>query len=183
MGDEAEVSALEGPGLYDWSIFAEGSWGDAAIATVRVGFMPHPLFDGCNPERQGAIEVALKNIYHRLLDGCIRDNGELDDEVAAFADGRLHRLAFWSRLRAELENINLTTFRCLEVDDEEWRGGRWSEYTNEIELHWSPNFSPDLPYVILHELIHKSGFHSDLGDFYPADAIEEQAHQVSEACF
>ena len=182
MIGETQVGALEGPGHYDWNIFAEGSQGGASSATVRVGFMPRPLFDACNADRHSAIEGALKDVYRRILDGCIRDDAGLDDAIAAFRDGWLNRAAFWARLRDELENIHLVTFRCNDTTDEEWRGGHWEEYTNVIDLDWSPNHGPRLHYVILHELIHKAGFHGDLEPHYTPDFIEAQAHNLASAC-
>lgn len=179
MEGSGNVGAWEGPGFYYWNIFAEGSWGAADSATVRVCFLPHPQFDSCNARRRDTIESALKNIYLRLLDGCIRDDDDLDDEVAAFNDGHLDRLAFWRRLLAEVENINLTTFRCVELDDEGWVAGRL-DYTNEIEINWSHNPGSA---VILHELIHKSGFHGALREHYGRNEIEEQVDLITWSCF
>jgi hypothetical protein len=60
--------------------------------------------------------------------------------------------------------------------------GHWEEYTNVIDLDWSPNHAPLLHYVIVHELIHKAGFHGDLESHYTPDFIEAQAHNLASAC-
>jgi hypothetical protein len=149
-------------------------------AEALVGFLPHPTFIGCDAVRQQDIEAALLDIYCCLLQNqCLLQNRDLDHHIAAFRDGHLNRTFVWYDLLAMLENLHLITFRCRDVADADWLGGQWTEYTNEIELQWSPHHRPNLFYVILHELIHKVGFHGDLLTHYTEAEIEHQAQQLS----
>jgi hypothetical protein len=170
-----------------WTINARGMRGFGATATVDGAWLPRANFESCDvlgrQNRQKKIEQALLAVCEKLLDGCIIGNRALDRDVRAFREGHLTRLEVWEGLLAQLENLNLITFRCLDVRDAEWRGGRFVEYSNVIELQWSPSFEPNLPYVILHELLHKAAFNGDLLPFYSESEIEEQAQLVATSCF
>ena len=74
-------------------------------------------------------------------------------------------------------------FDCQDVADKDWGAGYWQGYTNKIVLQWSPSKTPNLPYVIVHELMHKCGFNGALLKYYSVAEIEKQCHTVSEACF
>lgn len=164
-----------------WAIFAGDDRGRHANAEVMAGFLPHPIFDGCSDPRQGEIETALVDIYCcLLLEECLVQNRELDHRIDAFRRGHLNRVRVWMDLIAQLENLQLFTFQCRNTTDADWEGGRWAEYTNEMELQWSPSHRPNLFYVILHELIHKVGFNGDLLAHYTEAEIEDQARAVTE---
>jgi hypothetical protein len=151
-------------------------------AQALVGFIPHPIFMDCDVVRQRNIESALLDIYCCLLqEQCLLQNRDLDHDLAAFRDGHLSRTSVWLDLLTQLENLHLTTFRCRDVADADWRGGWWTEYTNEFELQWSPLHRPNLFYIILHELIHKVGFHGDLLAHYTEVEIENQAQRLTAA--
>lgn len=171
-------------GQNSWTINAKSLVGFWANATVGGAWLPHANFEGCDVlDRQQKIEQALPGLCEKLLDGCIIDNRALDRDVRAFRERRLTRPEVWQGLLAQLENLNLITFKCVDVSDAEWRGGRFVEYGNVIEIQWSPSFEPNLPYVILHELLHKVAFNGDLLRFYPESEIEEQAQLVATSCF
>lgn len=176
---KATMRAIEGPGEYEWTIEAQDRNGVSNTGTVLAAFLPRPVLDVCSSARSAGIEQALTAIYRRLLEGCIRDDVGLD-VVPAFDDGHLGRLAFYLRLKGELQNVGLITFGCNDVKDNGWQDARWREFGNRIDLYWSPRHAPDLPYAILHELIRKVGFNGDLP--YTPDFIQGQIEAVTAAC-
>lgn len=166
-------------------ISARNAIAKSAAASQWVDILSIPTFTGaCTAARQTAIRNAIKDIDENLRNGCIYNNSALNTKVAAFKAGHLNRIVFWARLLAELQNIGLDTFNCKDVKDTDWGAGHWATYTNEIILEWSPSYTPLLEYVILHELIHKCGFNSDLYKFgYSKNDIENQAEAITCACY
>ncbi len=185
LRDDIAVSPLfDSSGRNVWTINARGDSGAWQTAAVEGAWLPRAHFEGCDvPDRRLRVEQILPILYTRLLDGCIIDNLILDRDVRAFRERRLTRLEVWQGLLAQLENLNLITFKCTDVSDAAWRGSRFVEYGNTIELQWSRSFVPNLPYVILHELLHKVAFNGDLLPFYSEVEIEEQAQLVATSCF
>lgn len=132
--------------------------------------------------RKTDIRSALKEIDTRLRNGKIINDAYLDGQVPAFKNGHLSRKALWANLLAQLENIQLVTFNCVDVADNQWGGGHWQDYTNVVQLDWSPSYTPWLEYVIVHELMHKYGFNTTLMKWgYGTLDIEQQCHTVSQA--
>jgi hypothetical protein len=173
-----------GPGHLQFWITAHNTAGESATATQWIDTLSVPQFKGTStPTRISGIREALRAIDKKLRNGCICNDTALDTSVAAFTNGQLNRMELWARLLAELQNITLDTFNCQDVADDSWGAGHWVDYTNEIGLEWSYSNIPYLEYVILHELVHKSGFNGDLLTFYSKKDIEDQAHAVSGACF
>jgi hypothetical protein len=164
-------------------ITAKSAAGADATAGWWVDVLPGPQFTGAaSPARVTAIRTAIKTVDRLLRYGCIYHHTGLDASVAAFKDGHLNRTEVWSRLLRELQNIKLVTFHCQDVADAAWGAGSWGDYSNTVNLEWSPSHTPYLAYVILHELVHKCGFHGELLKHYSVQSIEQQAHAVSGAC-
>ncbi len=172
------------PGM-EWTstILAEDYRGRSDSKSVSTWFLPRARFEGCTPNRKAEIEEALLELCCLLRRGCIAATASLDRSVAAFRDGRLVRLSVAEELSRQMWNLDLITFKSVDVSDADWRGSKWQEYTNSIELQWSPGHRPNLPYVILHELLHKVGFNGDLSAFYTDAEIENQVNQTARACF
>lgn len=168
---------------WTWTVLAEDHRGRSEVGSVTAWFLPHPRIEGCSPARRVEIEEALLKLCGLLQHGCIAGASGLDRSVAAFRDGHLARSRVASELTRQLWNLDIITFKCADVSDADWRGSQWEEFTNVIELQWSPSHRPYLPYVILHELLHKVGFNGDLSPFYRDVQIEHQANQVARACF
>jgi hypothetical protein len=182
MSGSTDWIASDGAGIYTWVITARGPLGATVTGWADAAFLPHPRIDACNGERQAAIESAVKSVCAALGNGCIRDTAALDLVIHAFRDGRLTRAEVWERLIDQLVNLQLITFSCVDSNDEDWRDGHWTEFTNGIELQWSPNHEPDLPRVILRELVRKCGFNGDIEPFYGVDDVRMQADGVAGAC-
>jgi hypothetical protein len=182
MSGRTDWPATDGAGIYSWIITAQGPLQAIVTAWADTAFLPHPRIEACSAERQAAIESALKDVCASLGNGCIRDTVGLDLVIHAFQEGRLTREEVWNRLMAQLLNLQLITFSCVDSSDEAWRDGHWTEFTNGIELQWSPSHEPDLPRVILRELVRKCGFNGDLEPFYGAEDVMAQARGVAGAC-
>jgi len=179
-----------GPHHRTHSINARNLMGEEAVASADMDILSLPQVSACTGTRERAIKSAVKNVYVMLKGGCIASDGTLDATVDVFSRGLISRGQLWGYLLRELMNINVDTFVCQDVEDEEWGGGHWTEYANNISLDWSPSWSPYLEYVILHELIHKCGLNNSLREHYLelSDSefmrtIEEQAHTISGSCF
>ena len=154
----------------------------SASAAVWIDILSLPQFNGAaTAGRVAAIKTAIKNIDKNLRAGCIYNDASLDVTVPAFKNGQLNRKTFWWRLLVELQNLKLDSFVCNDVADNNWGGGHWGDYGNDVILEWSPSHTPNLEYVILHELVHKCGFNSALP--YSHNDIENQAHAVSGSCY
>lgn len=184
-GEEAKTAPFGTAWQMEWEFNAENSsprYRQSAV--ISASFIPRPDYEGFDDIRRGEVEKTLLSVYEGLSLGWIRDNAALDGTVRAFREHRLSRTAVWSELIRQLDNLNLITFVCRDVTDGEWNGGgRFIERTNTIELLWSPGHAPSLPYVILHELLHKSGFNGDLLGMYPVELIEEMTRIVATSCF
>jgi hypothetical protein len=156
----------------------------SASASRWLDILSIPKYKGAATQsRKSDIRSALKTIDNKLLNGAVYNDSSLDSKVPAFKNNHLNRKAFWARLVAEIENIELDTFHCKDVADKDWGAGHWTEYANEIVLEWSPKNTPWLAYVIVHELMHKCGFNSTLKKWgYSKYEIEQQCHTVSKAC-
>ncbi len=171
-------------------VSARNALGKSAEASAWLDILSIPQFKGAStPQRQSFIRNALKSSDKKLRNGCIYNNAALDKTVAAFRDGRLNRQQFWWRLLIELQNLKLVTFNCQELRGTSQRvkdtaSASFRDYSNEIILRWKVdlNLMPT-SYAILHELIHKCGFNSDLLKYYSKASIETQAHLIAEACF
>jgi len=180
---------LTGQGFYTsghrvFCITAHNIAGLSATASKWMDTLPVPQFKGSSTAtRKSDIRSAIKTIDEYLRNGSIYNDTALDTSVAAFKNGHLNRKEFWARLLAELENIKLDTFNCQVTTDANWGGGHWSDYSNEIKLDWSPSYTPNLEYVILHELVHKCGFNGNLLKYYAHSDIENQAHTISGTVF
>ena len=166
------------------SFYATNASGQSSTAEEWVDILSIPRFQGCNASRERDIRHALLDIDQHLRTGCIYNDTGLDKTVAAFKKGQLSREGVWWNLLAQLQNLHLVTFKCNNVTDRQWVAGRWWDFSNTINLNWSPSHTPRLEYVILHELIHKVGFHSGLYRYgYSKAQIENQAHAVTSACY
>ncbi len=179
----AAAHGMETGSAWSWTVLAEDHRGRSERATVRAWFLPHPLFDGCSRGRREEIEEALLEICGLLQQGCLMRAAGLDHSVAAFRDGHLTRVQLIDDMARQLWNLHLITFRCADVADADWRGGLWDEFSNQIELQWSPSHRPNLAYLIFHELVQKVGFNGDLSAFYTDAQIESQAREVARTCF
>ena len=181
--DHSVAFGTEPGSEWAWTVLAEDHRGRSAVESVRAWFIPRPRLQGCSPGRCAEVEEAVLELCRLLHRGCIAAASTLDSSVAAFRDGRLSRLGILESVKRQLWNLDLITFKCADVRDPDWRGSKWEEFTNIIELQWSPSHRPYLPYLILHELLHKVGFNGDLSAFYSDAQIENQVHQVARACF
>ena len=167
------------------ALTASNASGKSVSADVRVDVISVPKFKGAvTDKRRGDIRQAAKDIEGKLNSGCIINNAALDQSVSAFQKGHLKRSEFGYRLTAEILCMGNITFLCNDVGDAQWGAGHWLEHTNEIVLEWSPKYIPYLEYVILHELVHKCGFNSELYKYgYNRAEIEDQARTLSGACY
>lgn len=181
--DHSIVLGTEPGSMWSWTILAEDHRGRTDIETIAVWFLPRPIIEGCSPGRRAEIEAAILELCCLLHRGCIETATRLDRSVTAFRDGHLSRTRIALDLMHQITNLHLITFKCNDVDDVDWRGGVWDEYSNHIELQWSPSHRPYLAYIILHELLHKVGFNGDLSRFYTDAQIEHQVNQVARVCF
>lgn len=156
----------------------------SASASRWIDILSIPKYKGAaTPSRKSDIRSALKTIDNKLRQGAVYNDSSLDSKVPVFKNNHLNRKAFWWRLVEEIENIELDTFHCKDVANKDWGAGHWQEYANEIVLEWSPQHTPWLAYVIVHELMHKCGFNSTLKKWgYNKNEIEQQCHTVSGAC-
>lgn len=180
--DFFDIFGLEAGCQRTFWVSARDDRGRSAVEDVTMGYIPYPKFEGCDPGRQRDIETTLLDIYCCLFRNvCLAQNVELDHSIAAFRDGHLSRVEVYQDLLDQLQNLHLMTFKCRDVADAGWRGGQWTEYTNEFEIQWSPLHRPNLFYVILHEFIHKVGFHGDLLVHYTDAEIENQAQHLTAA--
>ncbi len=183
VGSGSDTITHASPQIYGQTIWAENPSGPL-IRGAHAYFVRSPAFRGNYSTRVNAIRHAIRDIVTRLKRGCIVNDKSLDTSVPAFRDKRLDRRAFYSRLLAEFENLHLLTFECVDfAKDSDNYYGRFTDRSNTIQLGWSPNRQPYLPYVILHELCHKAGFHSSLLPYYSRASIENQTHQVSGICY
>lgn len=171
-------------GSHYFVIHADNGWGGHSDRTIEIDMLPLPQFTGaCTTQRVATIKGAILDIYGNLKAGCILNNATLDTTVDAFKNHDIDRRTFWGHLVTQLENLDLITFNCIEVNDNNKTWGHWDDYTNVIDLYWSPSYRPS-NYAILHEFIHKCGFNGTLlmKGYTPAQ-IEQQAHLVTQACY
>ncbi len=179
----ATIKGLPQGPRHEWRGVSAYGLGASATAQEWTDVLSIPKFQGCSSSRQNNVRNAILDIDQNLRTGCIYYNTGLDKTVAAFKAGHLSRKGVWGDLVVHLQNIELVTFNCKDVTDNKWAAGGWADYSNTIDLEWSPNHTPWLEYVILHELLHKIGFHSALKKYYSIAEIENQVHTVEGACY
>jgi hypothetical protein len=183
------------PGYFIRSRTAGNIFGKTASASQWFDVLTIPQFQGAYADsyagfmsRQAWVRDTIKDIDRKLRNGCILSNTALDNTVAAFKDGHLTRQHVWGNLLAALHNIELVTYKCESVYGKDQSvkqkpAGSWKSYTNEIVLRWKPdlNVGPS-EYLIMHELVHKCGFHDALLAHYSHASIESQTDLVASAC-
>lgn len=125
--------------VWTCTVLAEDHHGRSEVGSVTAWFLPHPRIEGCSPPRRAEIEEALLELCGLLQRGCIAGASDLDRNMAAFLDGHLARSRVASELTRQLWNLDIITFKCADVSDADWRRSRWGEFTNVIELQWSPS--------------------------------------------
>jgi hypothetical protein len=151
-----------------------------------------PQFTGVAiPTRMSFVRATLKEIDQKLRYGCIYNDTALDSTVPAFKDGHLSRTQVWSRLLAELQNMKLITFLIEDLkgtsqEIQNTSPASWQGYAtgNQITLRWKVDLSlMPSPYAIMHELVHKCGFHDALLPYYSHSEIEDQTDTVASTCY
>jgi hypothetical protein len=165
-----------------WYLSATNAAGQAAGTSLWLDVLSVPQFKGmATAARQVNIRNAIRDILGKLRQGCILNDAALDQTVGAFQKKLLSRAEVWWRLVTALQNLVLITFDCQDVTS--GAVGSWSTHSNDIILRWLPNGGPNLPYVILHELVHKVGFHSGLYSAFSGPEIESQCDTVASSCY
>jgi len=170
-----------GAGTSTLTVSTRNANGTLTYTSADVDALPRAKkFSGCSSSHKQEIESAIKKVVKELQTGCIRDNAALDNTIAAFDDRLLSRSAFHERILDELHNLDNISFICEQMSS----CARWGDHTNEIKLNFETcgDNGPNVPYVVMHELAHKAGFNGSLLGHYTHKSIEEQAHDVLEAC-
>lgn len=167
--------------------------GVTSTADVWMDRLYTPNFggNGSTPSRIKEIRDALRDIDKRLHYGCIYWDTYLDTTLPAFKNKHLNRIDFYTLLRDVVLNISIVTFNCQDLPDSDYGPppkhgtGDFADYDSQVHLNWFPSHTPNVLYVVLHELIHKCGFNIDLmmkGN-YTHDQIEDMAFYVGDVCF
>lgn len=174
------------------NVTATNLLGKVASSAQWVDILSVPQFAGvASAARVSFVRATLKEIDQKLRSGCIINDTPLDSTVPAFKAGHLSRAEVWSRLVAELQNMGLTTFLLQDLKGtsqaiQDAASASWASYAkgNQITLCWKVdlNLMPT-PYAIMHELVHKCGFHDALLQYYDRFQIEEQTDTVASACY
>jgi hypothetical protein len=182
-----------GARVHTYEVIAYGSvssvsaaaWVDVLSPPSFTGSYSQLNYPGSSQTRKQAILSAIKTDVAELRDGCIYNDVALDVKVAAFKNNQLNRKEVWRKVLREMQNLDNITFDVLDVAGS--GGGGWEERANTIHLDWPPSATgkiPKLTYVILHELIHKSGFNSELkAAGYSSSQIENMTYAVTDSCF
>jgi hypothetical protein len=169
--------------IWVW-VKAHNTAGAATVADRWVCILTVPQFAGAaTAQRQADVTGAIRTLVRDLRNGGIVNDASLDNPVAAFRDGHLNRTEFWSTLLTGLENIGLVSFNCEQ--DTNTPTGQWKPHTNVITFVWRPTqgMMPNFPYILLHELAHKCGFHDGLLPYYSHADIENQADAVASSVY
>ena len=183
-GSNIITGSLLGQGNYIYTISAHDNLQSTTVSKW-LDILTIPNFKGnCTPSRISDIKNAIKTIDAALRNGCIICDCSLDATVSVFINKHIDKINLWERILAELQNMQLITFNCIDTNTDSQVGGRWIEHSNEIQLSWSPRLRPNYEYVILHELIHKSGLNSELlTKGYNKNEIEEHTFKITDSCF
>jgi hypothetical protein len=121
-----------------------------------------PKFEGnADATRKAWVRATLKKIDAELRNGRVLSDTYLDSTVKAFKKGCLSRKTIWSRMLAELENLDITPIKCEDTQDVTKASASFESYTGRIFLRWKPGTMPS-EYALCHELAHKAGFHQSL---------------------
>ena len=134
--------------------------------------------------RKAWIRNTLKVIEKKLRNGYILNHTSLDKTVAAFKDGYLSRQEIWANLLRLLQNMKLVTFICENTTNKNAASASFKSYSNNLYFRWKPtyNLGPS-EYAIMHELVHKVGFHDALLKYYSVASIENQTDLVASTIF
>jgi hypothetical protein len=177
-------------------VHAHNVFGKSASESCWVDILSIPQFTGEYsvsysgfPSRQAWIRDTLKKIDEKLENGCILNDVSLDQTVDAFKKGYLSRKEIWINLRVALQNMKIVTFKCENVpgtgtSTQNTAPASWKSYGNVITFRWKPDlgWGPS-EYAVMHELVHKCGFHDALFNFnYTVSEIEDQTDKVASAC-
>jgi hypothetical protein len=176
-------------------VWADNVLGGSATAGQWTDILSIPNFTGnyTTPysgfsSRQAWIRDTLKKIDEKLRNGCILSDVSLDQTVDAFKQGYLSRQEVWANLLCALQNMKLVTFKCenlLGTDQSviDTPPASFQPYSNLLIFRWKPDLGlGPTEYAIMHELVHKCGFHNDLLMYYSGSDIEYQTDLVASAC-
>ena len=173
------------------SIKASNILGKTKAASQWVDVLSIPKFKGTYTKsysgyksREAWIRNTLKYIDKKLREGYILNNSGLDKKVLAFKDGHLSRQQIWANLLRLLQNIKLVTFICEETTNKNAASASFKSYSNDFYFRWKPsyNLGPS-EYAVLHEMVHKVGFHDSLLKYYSVSSIENQTDLVASIIF
>jgi hypothetical protein len=121
-----------------------------------------PEFEGnATASRKAWVRATLEKIDTELRKGRVLSDAYLDSTVKAFQKGCLTRKAVWSRMLAELQNLDITPIMCEDTKDPSKSYAAFQPYAGRIYLRWKPTTMPS-EYALCHELAHKAGFHQSL---------------------
>ncbi len=198
QGDWIDSMVIDGtffPGFQSFGAGISGTSGglasDAGVWLDRL-YTPNFTGTGSTPPRVKEIRDALREIDKRLHYGAIFWDAYMDYTLPAFKNKHLNRLDFYHLLRDVVWNISIVTFECKDRPDSEYGigpgkygTGDFADYDPHIYLNWFPNHTPNVVYVVCHELVHKCGFNSDLwlkGGNYKVPQIEDMAFYATDVC-
>lgn len=155
-----------GPRHIEAHVSAKNAMGVTSSVKKEVDILGVPQFQGAATTlRKAAVRQAYKEMTQLLRAGRVKDDAFLDTQVKAFQKGYLNRQQVWARLLAELQNLNITTIKC---EDAPGAHGNFSPFSGTITLRWWGGYGPGMPYVPIHELVHKVSLTLDETD---TDAI------------
>lgn len=143
-------------------VHASNAAGKSGAKSQWADVLGIPKFEGnATASRQAWVRATLKKIDTELRKGRVLSDGYLDSTVKAFKKGCLTRKGIWSRMLAELQNLDITLIKCEDTQDKTKAAATFETYTGRIFLRWKPTTMPS-EYALCHELAHKAGFHSGL---------------------